>query len=116
MDKHISSIIKACFLQLCDFRRIRPFISKTDAITQANAFFHPRLDLCNSFFYGLSKYSIHYLQKVHNTLAQIVTKSSHFLHITLTLKSLHWLPVFYCINFKICCITHRALSLGEPFY
>ena len=29
MDKHISSIIKSCFLQLCDFRRIRLFISNS---------------------------------------------------------------------------------------
>ena len=32
------------------------------------------------------------------------------------LKSLHWLPVKYCINFKLCCITHRTLSLGELHY
>ena len=29
IDKHISSIVKSCFLQLSDFCRIRPFISKT---------------------------------------------------------------------------------------
>ena len=116
MDKHISSVIKSCFLQLRDFRRIRPFISKTAAITLANAFVHYRLDFCNSLFYGLPIYSIHHLQKAQNTVAQSVTNSSHFSHITPTLKSLHRLPIFYRINFKICCITHRALSLGKPFY
>ena len=116
MHKHISSIIKSCFLQLLDFHRIRPFSSKTAAITQANAFVHSRLDFCNSLFYGLPKYSIHRLQKVQYTVARIVTNSFHFSHVTPTLKSLNWLPVFYRINFKICCITHRALSLGKPFY
>ena len=81
MDKHISSIIKSCFLQLCDFRHIRPFISKTAAIILANAFVHSRLDFCNSLYYGLPKYSIHRLQKVQNTVARIVTNFSHFLHI-----------------------------------
>ena len=57
MDKHISSIIKSCFLQLFDYHRIYPFISKTAAITLANAFVHVRLDFCNSLFYGLPKYS-----------------------------------------------------------
>ena len=33
-----------------------------------------------------------------------------------TLKFLHRLPIFYRINFKICCNVHRALSLSEPFY
>ena len=116
MHKHISSIIKSCFLQLHDFHRIRPFISKTAAITLANAFVYSCLDFYNSLFYGLPKYSIHRLQKVQNTVARIVTNSSHFSHITPTLKSLRWLPIFYRINFKMCCITHCALSLGETFY
>ena len=51
MDKHILSIIKSSFLQLRDFRRIHPFISKIAAITLANAFVHSRLDFCNSLFY-----------------------------------------------------------------
>ena len=61
---------------------------------------------------------INHLQKVQNTVARIVTNFSHFSHITPTLKSLHWLPIYYRINLKIglCYITHRALSLGEPFY
>ena len=41
LDKHVSFIIKSCFLQLRDFRRIHPFITKTAAITLANAFFIP---------------------------------------------------------------------------
>ena len=44
MDKLISSIVKCCFLQLRDFRRIHPFISKIAAITHANAFVHSCLD------------------------------------------------------------------------
>ena len=63
MGKHISSIVKSCFLELRDFHRIRPFISKTDAITLTYAFIYSRLDFCNSLFYGLPKYSIHRLQK-----------------------------------------------------
>ena len=116
LDKHGSSIVKSCFLQLHDFRRIRPFISKTVAITPANAFVHSRLDFCNSLFYSLSKYSIHRLKKVQNTVTRIVSDSSRFSHIIPTLKSLHWLPIFYRINFKICCVMHRALFLSKPFY
>ena len=44
LDKHFSSIVKSCFLQLRHFRRIRPFISKTAAVTLAIAFVHFRLD------------------------------------------------------------------------
>ena len=116
LDNHISSIIKSCFVQLRDIHRIRPLITKTAAITLANSFIHSRLDYCNGLFYGLPNHSIHRLQKVQNTAARIVTRSVCSSHITPVLKSLHWIPVNYRINFKICCITHRALSLYEPHY
>ena len=53
---------------------------------------------------------------MQNSVARIVTRTSRSSHITPALKSFHWLPVQYRINFKLCCITHRALSLGEPHY
>ena len=80
-DKHIFAIVKLSFLQLQDFHRIRPAISNTAAIILANAFVHSYLDYCNSLFYGLPKYSIHRLQKIQNTTARIVTRSSRFTHI-----------------------------------
>ena len=43
-DKHISASVKSHFLQLRDFHHIRPLISKTAAITLANAFVHSHLD------------------------------------------------------------------------
>ena len=54
--------------------------------------------------------------KIKNFVACIVTRTSRSLYISLILKSLHWLHVKYSINFKLCCITHCALSLREPHY
>ena len=51
MDNHMAAIVKSCFLQLRNFHRIRPFISKTATITLANAFVYSYLDYCNSLFY-----------------------------------------------------------------
>ena len=116
MDKHISSFVKTCFHQLREFCHISNFIPKSAAIIFANAFIHSRIDYCNSLFYGLPKYSINRLQKIQNSVARIVTRTSRSSHITPVLKSLHWPPVQYRINFKLCCITHCALSLGEPHY
>ena len=64
----------------------------------------------------LLKYSIHLLQKIQNTTARIVTRTSRFTQITPILKCLHWLPVLHSIKFKMCCLTHRAISLGKPYY
>ena len=99
VDKHISSVLKTYFLQLHDFRHIRNFIHKPAAIVFANAFIHFRIDNCNSLLYGLSKYSLYRLQKVQNSVARIVTRTSRSSYVTFLLKSLHWLPVKYRINF-----------------
>ena len=101
IDKHISIIVKSCFLQLRNFHHIRLLIFKTALITLANAFVHSHLDFCNSLFYSLPKYNIHHLKKIKNTTARIITRTSRFNHTTLILKSLHWLPVLYRINFKL---------------
>ena len=111
MDKHVCAIVKSCFFQLRDFQCNRPLIYKTAAITPANAFVNSHLDYCNSLFYGLSPPS-----KIQNTTAHIVTRTCRFTHITPILKSFYWLPVLYRINFTICCLTHRAISLGKPYY
>ena len=108
MNKHISAIVKSCFLQLRDFHHICPLILKTAVITLANAFVHSHLDYCNNLFYGLLRNSNHHLQKTQNTTPRIVTSTSRFTYMTSIFKSLHWLPVLYCINFKICCCTHRV--------
>ena len=82
MDKHISSVVKTCFLQLREFRHIRSFISKSATLTFANAFIHSRINYCNSLLYGLPKYSLHRLQKVQNSVACIVKRTSRSSHIT----------------------------------
>ena len=82
MDKHISSVVKSCFHQLREFRHIRSFIQKSAAIIFANAFIHSCIDYCNSLFYGLPKYSINRLQKIQNSVARIVTRTSRSSHIT----------------------------------
>ena len=56
--------------------------------------------------------------KKHKTqlLVLLLVPFVHHISITPVLKSLHWLPVQYRFNFTLCCITHRALSLGKPHY
>ena len=116
LNNHISSITKSCFFHIRDLARIRSCISRNVAIAIANSLVQSRLDYCNSLYFGLPKSSIHRLQKVQNCLARVVSRSTRFTHITPVLKSLHWLPIHFRINFKICLITHRVLSFNQPPY
>ena len=97
-------------------RRIRrlftPYVAKTIAISLIGS----KLDYCNSVLFNVAENEISKLQGVQNCLARVVAKSPRFCHITPLLKSLHWLPVCYRINFKLCSLTYQALTSGQPVY
>ena len=117
INKHILSIAKSCFHQLRDFEYavfVLSFLKLLLSFLLRLLFIFVKSFEIVSFMVFL--YILFIAHKKQNTVARIVNNSSRFSHITPTLKSLYWLPTFYRINFKKCCITHRALSLSEPFY
>ena len=78
--------------------------------TIATALVSSRLDYCNSLYRNIALKDIWKLQYMQNCLARVITRSPHISHSLPLLKSLHWLPVRYCIIFKMCTITYQALS------
>ena len=54
--------------------------------------------------------------RVQNAAARLIFQESRYYHITPLLKSLHWLPVRYCIVFKILLITFKAVHGLAPAY
>ena len=56
------------------------------------------------------------LQHIQNELAHAVTRTPKHSHISLVLKSLHWLKVEQLIQYKIISITHNLLHITEPKY
>ena len=78
INKHMSPVLKTCFLNLREFHHIRSFIPKSAAITFANTFIYSCIDYCNSLLYDLPKYSLHRFQKVQNSATRIVTRTSLF--------------------------------------
>ena len=95
-------------------------VSMSFAVTKtiATALVNSRLDYCNSYsrYYNIALKDISKLQHVQNCLARVFTQSPRFSHSAPLFKSLHWLPVRYHINFKICTITYQALSSKQPAY
>ena len=55
-------------------------------------------------------------QRVQNAAARPIYQESRFCHITPLLKSLHWLPMKYCMVFKIILITFKAIHDLVPAY
>ena len=56
------------------------------------------------------------LQLVQNAATHILTRTKCFEHITPVLASLHWLPIQFCIDFKVLLITCKALNGLAPPY
>ena len=76
-----------------------------------HAFVTSRIDYCNSLLCGLPAKQLDKIQRVQNTAARIIFRLPKFCHITPTLFSLHWLPVRYRIDFKICLLTFKICLL-----
>ena len=85
-------------------------------LTIAAAIVGSRLDFCNSLLAGTSVSNLTRLQRVQNTLAQVLAQKPRFCHITPVFSELHWLPVCQRITFKIATVTFRVLQYQQPSY
>ena len=116
MQKHISSICCASFLELRRIASIRPYLSQSAAARLVAAMVKSRLDYCNSVFTGLPADHIARLQRVQNNAARLVLqkKKRRRDHITPLLKELHWLPVKFRCRYKIATLAYRHFEESLP--
>jgi hypothetical protein len=115
-SEHISTISKSCFNHIRDLRRLRSSIDQTTACTIPTALIHSKLDYCNSLLLNLPASSTNRLQFVLNSAAHAVTKTTRFHHITLVLKSLHWLKINQRIHYKVISLTYKILLSDQLSY
>jgi len=75
-----------------------------------------RLDYCNSILSKSSHYNLQMLQRVQNNLARAVCKAPRRSSASVLFKQLHWLPIRCRVDYKLACITHKALNEQSPAY
>ncbi len=56
------------------------------------------------------------VQLIQNTAARILTRTRTSEHITPVLRSLHWLPVTFRIDFKVLLLVYKSLNGLGPKY
>ena len=83
----IINICKTCFIQMCDLKRVRQYLTDEAAILASNALVSSRLDYCNSLFRSLSSFNMSKLKCIQNTLGRIVTNCNRYSRATPILKN-----------------------------
>ena len=106
----------SCFYHIRDLKRIRKSLPLALAKQIAVALVTSKLDYCNSLLHQIPAKDLQKLQRVQNCLARVVTKAPRFSRSIPLLKSLHWLPIKFRIQFKICTFVFRCLDDGQPSY
>ncbi|KAI2645502.1 putative RNA-directed DNA polymerase from transposon BS [Labeo rohita] len=114
--KQISAVVKASFYQLRLLSKVKPFLSRADLEKAVHAFISSRLDYCNALYTGLNQSLLNRLQLVQNAAARLLSNTSKRSHISPVLRSLHWLPVRFSVEFKILMFVFKAINGLAPVY
>ena len=115
MKQHISSLCHTTFLALRRIASIRPFLSNSSIEKLVASMITSRL-YCNATFAGVADEQIAHLQEIQNNTTRLILKKSKRDHVTLFLKELHWLPVKYCIQYKLTMLAFRHFNSTLPPY
>ena len=116
MQAHIRNVTKLSFYHLRNIARVKSFLSQADTERLMHCFISSRLDYCNALLSGLPKKEVSRLQIVQNAAARVLTGTRRRAHITPILKSLHWLPVSFRIDFKVLLLVFKSLHGTAPAY
>ena len=100
--QHFSQVSSSCIYHITDLKRIRKNLPLDLAKQIAVALVTSKLDYCNSLLHVIPAKDLQKLQRVENCFARVVTKVPRFSRSIPLLKSLHWLPIKFRIQVKIC--------------
>ncbi len=60
--------------------------------------------------------TLQYIQRTQNTVTRIITKTRQYEYISPVLHQRHWLPIQERVEFKVLCLTYKALHNMAPLY
>ena len=74
------------------------------------------IDYCNSVLAGLPASTLASLQRALNAVARLMVDTVAGDRVGDVMRSLHWLPIVYCIRFKLCLLMHAVNNVTGPAY
>ncbi len=115
-SSHRVKAVTKAYYHLKNIARIRSFVSSQDLEKHVHAFITSRVDYCNGLLTGLPKKTVRQLQLIQNAATRIQTRTRKSEYITPVLRSLHWLPVKFRIDFKVLLLVYKSLNGLGPKY
>ena len=75
-----------------------------------------RIDYCNSVLAGLPAVTLAPLNRVMNAAVRLVASLGVRDHVTPAMRELHWLPVTFRVQYKLCLMVHSSVNGCSPEY
>ena len=119
LGKHVNRVVSTCYGNLRSLGRIASGLTEPLEIQLIHSLMLSHVDYCNALFYNLPQCLLHKLTGVLYSAVGFVfglRGSALREHVLPCLRSLHFLPVKYRIEFKIALLTHGCLHGCAPAY
>src|SRR6218665_2576316 len=117
MRRHVAWTVGCCFRQLRLIRSCIKSLSLGAAKAAVAAFVTSRVDRYNSLLAGAPACLLDGLQSVLNAAARLICNRRKYDHVTPLLRNvLHWLPVPFRIEYKLCLLVFLSLHGASPEY
>jgi len=111
MKQHVAKVAATCFYHLR-----RRHVSADVTTHLVLAFITFKLDYCNSVLAGVQQTTLEPLQWVQNAVVRLIFELELREHVTVELLQLHWLPVHWHIQYKLCAMMHLIHMAKCPNY
>ena len=111
IDAHVQDICHKEYIDIRHISSIHHLLSIDATKTLLSAFVLPKLDYCNSLFYGSPMYTLERPQMVQNSATRLIFQYRKQNQISTFLMSLHWLPINVLIEYKFSVICHFHFKL-----
>ena len=116
MHDHMSRAASSCFFHLRRLHQLCGVVCRSTMQQLVSALVLSRLDYCNAVLSELPSTTLDPLQRGLNAAVCLAAGVGPRDHVTEQMKELHWLPIKYRINFKLCLMMHVAVTDQCPQY
>ena len=112
----ISDKVQACYFHLRNFNYIKKSLPVSIRITLVTSIIISKLDYCNALLVGTTEKDIKPLQRMLNKVVRFIFNIRRREHIRPYLFKLHFLPIRFRINFKVCLLAFKIKRKIAPEY